>query len=118
MLANRKTGGYTEGKILINGGPRDQFFSRFSAYVEQQDILMPLATVYESVLFSAQVRLPREISKADIDVRIRDTLKILDLEGIQNLFCGGLSLEQKKRVTIAVELVADPELLFLDGMHN
>jgi hypothetical protein len=64
---------------------RDQFFNRFSAYVEQQDMLMPLATVYETVLFSAQVRLPRELTKHEIDLRIKDTLHILDLDVIKVL---------------------------------
>ena len=76
---------------------------------------MPLATVYETILFSAQVRLPRELSKQEIDLRIQDTIHILDLEPVQNMFAGGLSMEQRKRLTIAVELVADPQLLFLDG---
>lgn len=114
VLANRKTGGHIKGEILINGQPRDKFFFRLSAYVEQQDMLMPLATVYETVLFSAQVRLPREMSKSEIDVRIRDTLHILDLEDIEAMRAGDLSMEQRKRLTIAVELVSDPQLLFLD----
>lgn len=116
VLANRKTGGYTEGKILINGSPRDRYFNRFSAYVEQQDLLMPLATVHESVLFSAQIRLPKEMSKQEKDLRIKDTLRILDLDSIENMYAGELSMEQRKRLNIAVELVSDPQLLFLDGI--
>lgn len=114
VLANRKTGGHIEGKILVNGAPRNRFFNRFTAYVEQQDMLMPLATVYETILFSAQTRLPTALSKGEIELRIKDTLHILDLESIQGMMAGALSMEQRKRLTIAVELVSDPQLLFLD----
>jgi ATP-binding cassette subfamily G (WHITE) protein 2 (PDR) len=70
VVANRKTGGHTTGKILLNGVARDQFFNRYTGYVEQQDILMSLATVYEAVLFSAQLRLPSELSSNDVDSHV------------------------------------------------
>jgi ABC-type multidrug transport system ATPase subunit len=114
VLGNRKTGGHIEGKILVNGSPRNQFFNRFTAYVEQMDMLMPLASVYETILFSAQTRLPGSLTKGEIELRIKDTMHILDLESIQGMMAGALSMEQRKRLTIAVELVSDPQLLFLD----
>lgn len=62
VLAGRKTGGYIEGNITISGYPkRQETFARISGYCEQNDIHSPLVTVYESLLFSAWLRLPVEI---------------------------------------------------------
>jgi len=63
VLAGRKTGGYIEGTINISGYPKNQeTFARVSGYCEQNDIHSPNVTVYESVLYSAWLRLPADIS--------------------------------------------------------
>jgi ABC-type multidrug transport system ATPase subunit len=63
VLAGRKTGGYIEGSINISGYPKNQTtFARVSGYCEQNDIHSPYVTVYESLLFSAWLRLPSDIS--------------------------------------------------------
>jgi len=62
VLAGRKTGGYIEGDISISGYPkRQETFARISGYCEQNDIHSPQVTVYESLLFSAWLRLPRDV---------------------------------------------------------
>ena len=62
VLAGRKTGGYIEGNIAISGYPKKQeTFARISGYCEQNDIHSPHITVYESLLYSAWLRLPTEI---------------------------------------------------------
>ena len=62
VLAGRKTGGYIEGNISISGYPKKQeTFARVSGYCEQNDIHSPQVTVYESLLFSAWLRLPEEV---------------------------------------------------------
>ncbi|KAL3361340.1 hypothetical protein AABB24_014307 [Solanum stoloniferum] len=62
VLAGRKTGGYVEGTISISGYPKQQeTFARISGYCEQTDIHSPHVTVYESLLYSAWLRLPREV---------------------------------------------------------
>jgi ABC-type multidrug transport system ATPase subunit len=67
VLAGRKTGGYIEGSIMISGYPkRQETFARISGYCEQNDIHSPHLTVYESVVFSAWLRL------SDIDLETRD----------------------------------------------
>jgi ABC-type multidrug transport system ATPase subunit len=59
VLAGRKTGGYIEGSICISGYPKNQeTFARISGYCEQNDIHSPHVTVYESLLYSAWLRLP------------------------------------------------------------
>jgi ABC-type glutathione transport system ATPase component len=62
VLAGRKTGGYIEGDITISGYPKKQeTFARISGYCEQNDIHSPHVTVYESLLFSAWLRLPSDV---------------------------------------------------------
>jgi len=63
VLAGRKTGGYIEGSINISGYPKNQTtFARVSGYCEQNDIHSPYVTVYESLLFSAWLRLPSDVN--------------------------------------------------------
>ena len=62
VLAGRKTGGYVEGDIRISGYPKKQeTFARISGYCEQNDIHSPHVTVYESLLYSAWLRLPSNV---------------------------------------------------------
>lgn len=62
VLAGRKTGGYIDGNISVSGYPKKQeTFARVSGYCEQNDIHSPYVTVYESLLFSAWLRLPSEV---------------------------------------------------------
>jgi ABC-type multidrug transport system ATPase subunit len=64
VLAGRKTGGYIEGDIGISGYPKKQeTFARISGYCEQNDIHSPNLTVYESLVYSAWLRLSPEINK-------------------------------------------------------
>jgi len=62
VLAGRKTGGYIEGNISISGYPKNQeTFARISGYCEQNDIHSPHVTVYESLIYSAWLRLPPDV---------------------------------------------------------
>lgn len=64
VLAGRKTGGYIEGNISISGYPKNQAtFARISGYCEQNDIHSPNITVYESIVFSAWLRLGKEVKR-------------------------------------------------------
>ncbi|XP_041019937.1 pleiotropic drug resistance protein 3-like [Juglans microcarpa x Juglans regia] len=120
VLAGRKTSGYIEGEIKIGGYPKVQeTFARISGYCEQTDIHSPQITVEESVIFSAWLRL-----SPDIDPRIKaefvdEVLETIELDEIKDALVGipgatGLSTEQRKRLTIAVELVANPSIIFMD----
>ncbi|XP_071932486.1 pleiotropic drug resistance protein 3-like [Coffea arabica] len=120
VLAGRKTSGYTKGEIKIGGFPKVQrTFARISGYCEQTDIHSPQITVEESVLFSAWLRLHPQIdSKTKIDF-VKEVLETIELDGIKDVLVGipgvnGLSTEQRKRLTIAVEFVANPSIIFLD----
>ncbi|KAL8127808.1 hypothetical protein AgCh_014659 [Apium graveolens] len=120
VLAGRKTGGYIEGDIRISGHPKDQqTFARISGYVEQNDIHSPQVTVYESILFSSGLRLPTEVNKEKQHEFVEQVMQLVELDSLRNALVGlpgstGLSTEQRKRLTIAVELVANPSIIFMD----
>lgn len=71
VLAGRKTGGYISGSISISGYPKKQeTFDRISGYCEQNDIHSPYVTVYESLVYSAWLRLDSEIDKKTQQVSV------------------------------------------------
>lgn len=71
VLAGRKTGGYIEGSITISGYPKNQdTFACVSGYCEQNDIHSPNLTVYESLLYSAWLRLPAEVDIEKREVKL------------------------------------------------
>ncbi|XP_068647580.1 pleiotropic drug resistance protein TUR2-like [Aristolochia californica] len=120
VLAGRKTGGYIEGNISISGYPKKQeTFARISGYCEQNDIHSPHVTVYESLLYSAWLRLPSDVDKATREMFIEEVMELVELNTLRDALVGlpgvnGLSTEQRKRLTIAVELVANPSIIFMD----
>ncbi|KAF7814325.1 pleiotropic drug resistance protein 1 [Senna tora] len=120
VLAGRKTGGYIEGSIKISGYPKNQeTFARISGYCEQTDIHSPHVTVYESLLYSAWLRLPPEVDSKTRKMFIEEVMELVELEPLRYSLVGlpgvnGLSTEQRKRLTIAVELVANPSIIFMD----
>ncbi|XP_043691781.1 pleiotropic drug resistance protein 2-like [Telopea speciosissima] len=120
VLAGRKTGGYIEGSISISGFPKNQAtFARVSGYCEQSDIHSPRVTVYESLLFSAWLRLAPEVKKETRKMFVDEVMELVELNPLRNALVGlpgvdGLSTEQRKRLTIAVELVANPSIIFMD----
>jgi len=125
VLAGRKTSGRIEGSITINGAPVDaSTLARFAGYVEQQNLHIETETVEEALLFSASLRLsyPEQlkgirgsrVSVQEIQDHVEWVLDILSLISVRNVLVSQLSLEQKKRLTIAVELAANPSLLWLD----
>ncbi|XP_044500167.1 pleiotropic drug resistance protein 3-like isoform X2 [Mangifera indica] len=121
VLAGRKTTGYIEGDIKIGGYPKVQeTFARISGYCEQTDIHSPRITVGESLMFSAWLRLSPEIDSKTKAAFVNEVLEIIELDAIKDSLVGlpgdGLSTEQRKRLTIAVELVANPSIIFMDEL--
>ncbi|KAK9939886.1 hypothetical protein M0R45_016566 [Rubus argutus] len=120
VLAGRKTGGYIEGSITISGYPKNQAtFARVSGYCEQNDIHSPYVTVYESLLYSAWLRLAKDVKKETRKMFVDEVMDLVELNPLRNALVGlpgvdGLSTEQRKRLTIAVELVANPSIIFMD----
>lgn len=123
VLALRKTSGTIEGQIHLNGFRQEEkSFRRCTGYVEQFDVQSSQLTIRETCEFSAALRLDPELTKTDSDIVnrfVNQTLEMLELTNIQHLqvgddSSGGLSFEQRKRLSIAVELVANPSIIFLD----
>ncbi|MQM06015.1 hypothetical protein Taro_038834 [Colocasia esculenta] len=120
VLAGRKTGGYIEGDIHISGYPKKQeTFARISGYCEQNDIHSPHVTVHESLLYSAWLRLPPEVDANQRKMFVEEVMELVELTSLRGALVGlpgvnGLSTEQRKRLTIAVELVANPSIIFMD----
>nr|POF16091.1 abc transporter g family member 40 [Quercus suber] len=120
VLAGRKTGGYTEGNITISGYPKKQeTFARICGYCEQNDIHSPHVTVYESLVYSAWLRLSSEVHFETRQMFIEEVMELVELKPLRQAIVGlpgvsGLSTEQRKRLTIAVELVANPSIIFMD----
>ncbi|GMI86113.1 pleiotropic drug resistance 12, ATP-binding cassette G40, PLEIOTROPIC DRUG RESISTANCE 12 [Hibiscus trionum] len=120
VLAGRKTGGYIDGNITVSGFPKNQeTFARVSGYCEQNDIHSPHVTVYESLLYSAWLRLPAEVNAETRKMFIEEVMELVELNPLRQALVGlpgvnGLSTEQRKRLTIAVELVANPSIIFMD----
>ncbi|KAL4578715.1 hypothetical protein LXL04_014844 [Taraxacum kok-saghyz] len=120
VLAGRKTGGCIEGSIFISGYAKNQTtFARVSGYCEQNDIHSPNVTVYESLLYSAWLRLSSDVNSRTRKMFVDELMELMELNPIRDAIVGlpgidGLSIEQRKRLTIAVELVANPSIIFLD----
>lgn len=118
-LAERITMGVITGDVFVNGKPRDTSFPRSIGYCQQQDLHLTTATVRESLRFSAYLRQSSDVSKQEKDEYVEQVIKILEMETYADAVVGvageGLNVEQRKRLTIGVELVAKPRLLlFLD----
>eukprot|EP01087_Luapelamoeba_hula_P008964 TRINITY_DN2282_c0_g1_i1.p1 TRINITY_DN2282_c0_g1~~TRINITY_DN2282_c0_g1_i1.p1 ORF type:complete len:1497 (-),score=261.71 TRINITY_DN2282_c0_g1_i1:27-4118(-) len=119
VLAQRKTGGKITGDILIDGKKMSGKSKRLIGYVEQTDIHLPTQTVLEALEFSAMTRLPSNMARKKKKKIARDVMELLGLSALENVMIGtnsddGLSADQRKRLTIGVELAADPAILFLD----
>ncbi|XP_058074655.1 ABC transporter G family member 31-like [Magnolia sinica] len=120
VLAGRKTGGLIEGSITIAGHPKNQeTFARISGYCEQNDVHSPCMTVLESLLYSAWLRLPSDVDLGTQRVFVEEVMELVELTPLSGALVGlpgvdGLSTEQRKRLTIAVELVANPSIVFMD----
>lgn len=118
-LAKRVNIGVVTGDMLINGKPVDSSFERRTGYVQQQDVHIAEMTVRESLIFSARLRRPESISDAEKVADAETVIKLLDMEEYADALVGalgaGLNVEQRKKLSIGVELVAKPDLLlFLD----
>ncbi|KAK9727972.1 FAD-dependent urate hydroxylase [Basidiobolus ranarum] len=120
ILARKNKSGLVTGDIFVNGSTiSDSQFKRVVGYVDQEDTLMPTLTVYETILYSALLRLPRSMSSEAKKHRVHQTMSELGILGIKDSFIGdsssrGISGGEKRRVSIACELVTSPSILFLD----
>ncbi|KAK2463756.1 hypothetical protein APHAL10511_004249 [Amanita phalloides] len=120
ILARKSKRGIVSGMILVNGREvPDEQFKAVVGFVDQEDTLMSTLTVYETVLYSALLRLPRNMSIEAKKLRTLETLDELGILSIKDSRIGdtghrSISGGEKRRVSIACELVTSPSILFLD----
>lgn len=114
LLAGYKTSGHG-GRILVNGTPRNyKQFRKISRYIMQEDLLQPLLTVQELMELSAELKLSRELPKHQRLIAISEILSLLRLSKCKHTRTEQLSGGERKRLSIALELLNNPPVLFLD----
>ncbi|KAJ9614979.1 hypothetical protein H2200_001053 [Cladophialophora chaetospira] len=118
-LAQRhNTHGKQSGNILVNGKPLLSSFQRMTGYAQQQDLHLPTCTIREALRFSAFLRQPSSITDEEKYAYVEKVIEILHMEQFSDAIVGrpgeGLNIEQRKLLTIGVELAAKPSILFLD----
>ncbi|PYH66150.1 ABC drug exporter AtrF [Aspergillus vadensis CBS 113365] len=114
-LAQRQKMGVVTGDMLVDGHPLGTDFQRGTGFCEQMDLHDNTATIREALEFSALLRQDRNTPDEEKLAYVNQIIDLLELEEIQDAIIGSLNVEQKKRVTIGVELAAKPSLLlFLD----
>ena len=119
MLAQRINTGTVSGDLFVSGKPLPKSFQGDTGYCQQQDIHLAQQTVREALQFSAMLRQSREIPAAERLAYVETVIDLLEMHSFADAIVGdvgeGLNVEQRKRLTIGVELAAKPTLLlFLD----
>ena len=112
------------GSVLLNGHDLTAAMPKISAYVEQHEALFALSTVRETLMFTAQLRLPPSMPLVRMAERVDATITELNLVSCADTLVGGvagagpkirgLSGGERRRVTIGVELLNDPPIVFMD----
>jgi ABC-type multidrug transport system ATPase subunit len=110
----------TGGLVTVNNIPgKIKRYKKLIGYVPQDDIVLPELTVYENILHSARIRLPRTWADVDIKAHVNSVIDCLELSHVRNSLVGSvgkpvISGGQRKRVSIGMELAAAPMAIFLD----
>jgi len=129
VIAGNLLGGQISGRIIVNGEDfGGKKIKEISGFVFQDDVLLPTMTVREAIEMSALLRLPGNnkknkrstgVSLKEKQQRVTDIIALLNLQGCQQTLIGdpskkGISGGERKRTSIAMELIANPPMLFLD----
>ncbi|KAJ4553577.1 GTPase-activating protein [Exophiala dermatitidis] len=119
VLAQRVSVGVVTGDMLVNGSPLNASFPRRTGYVQQQDLHLHTSTVREALRFSALLRQPKTTPVEEKHAYVEKVIRMLNMTEFADAVIGvpgeGLNVEQRKLLTIGVELAAKPTLLlFLD----
>lgn len=105
------------GRVYCNGtNLRENFqtLKNIIGFVPQQDIIYENITLKKMLYYTAKMKMPEDTSTAEIDARIEEVLGMVELSEHKDTYIRRLSGGQKKRASIAVELLANPGLFFLD----
>ncbi len=107
----------TQGNVYINGINLYRNFDslkKLIGYVPQSDIVYDNLTLYDMLAYTARLRLPKDTSEEERESAIEKSISLVELTEKKNSLIRSLSGGQRKRASIAVELLSDPNLLFLD----
>ncbi|KVH96196.1 ABC transporter G family member 17-like [Cynara cardunculus var. scolymus] len=119
-LAGRIAQGSLEGSVRIDGKPVSaSYMKMISSYVMQDDQLFAMLTVFETFMFAAEVRLPPSLSRSEKKKRVVELLDQLGLTSTAHTYIGdegrrGVSGGERRRVSIGIDIIHKPSLLFLD----
>jgi ATP-binding cassette subfamily G (WHITE) protein 2 (SNQ2) len=114
-LSQRQSIGVVTGDMLVDGRPLNEEFQRGTGFCEQMDLHDGTQSIEEALRFSALLRQDRSIPKEEKLEYVEKILDLLELRDTKDALVRSLGVEQRKRVTIGVELAAKPNLLlFLD----
>ncbi|KAK9322267.1 ABC-2 type transporter-domain-containing protein [Lipomyces orientalis] len=118
-LAQRINVGVITGDMFVDGKPLNSGFKRRTGYVQQQDLHVPESTVREALRFAALLRQPESVPVAEKYEYVETVIEMLGMESYAEAIVGipgqGLNVEQRKKLSIGVELASKPSLLlFLD----
>lgn len=122
ILARKNKRGQANGYFCVNGEKvTDSDFKSVVGFVDQEDTMLPTLTVHETILTSALLRLPRDMGRVAKEQRVFEVERQLGIYHIRDSLIGseegkgrGISGGEKRRVSIACELVTSPSILFLD----
>jgi ATP-binding cassette subfamily G (WHITE) protein 2 (SNQ2) len=114
-LSQRQKMGVVQGEMFVDGRPLGKEFQRNTGFCEQMDLHDGTSTIREALEFSAILRQDRKIPRAEKIAYVDNVIDLLELNDMQDAIISSLGVEQRKRLTIGVELAAKPSLLlFLD----
>ncbi|HEX9133253.1 MAG TPA: FHA domain-containing protein [Ktedonobacteraceae bacterium] len=106
-----------QGLVMFNGQDYYRHLAAFSTqlgYVPQDDIIHRDLTVERALYYTARMRLPEDFTQTQIKQRIDEVLEDVEMKHRRGLLVSKLSGGQRKRVSIALELLANPSVFFLD----
>ncbi|XP_067850736.1 broad substrate specificity ATP-binding cassette transporter ABCG2-like isoform X3 [Heptranchias perlo] len=123
ILAARKDSSGLTGEVLIDGAQQPTNFNCIAGYVVHDYMMTGTLTVRENLDFSAALRLPKDISILEKERKVNRLVKELGLSQIENSkigtqFIRGVSAGERKKISIGMELIRDPGVLFLDEPTN
>jgi ABC-type multidrug transport system ATPase subunit/pSer/pThr/pTyr-binding forkhead associated (FHA) protein len=107
----------SEGRVFLNGVDLKRHYGQLKnliGYVPQKDIVYTKLKLFDMLYYEAKLRLPSDYSKEEYEKRVRVCISMVELEGHEQTLVSRLSGGQLKRASIAVELLSDPVLLYMD----